>query len=419
MMSGLFDRDKWQEIFATLRKNKLRTFLTALGVFWGIFMLVFLLGMGKGLENGVYKDFGSNAKNIMWVWTNRTTLPYKGFKAGRIARLKLEDLDVLREKVEELDKIAPRSDIGQQPVVYKLNSGDYNIRGELTGMPEIEGYHITSGRYINESDINESRKTVAIGSTVRKELFGDTNPVGEHITIRGVDFTVVGEFTPAQRKEWNRSDMEALVMPLTTMSRAFGRGENIDYMIVSAKPGYRVANMEPKIRSVLKEIKIIHPDDPQGIGGFNLEERFQQVQSLFVGIKGFLWFVGIGTLLAGIIGVSNIMLIIVKERTKEIGIRKALGATPNSIINLIITESVFITALSGYLGLIIGTFLIGLINYIMVSNNLEPENFYNPQVNIYVGVVALIILVLSGVLAGFIPAMQAAKVNPVIALKDE
>ncbi len=418
-MSGLFDRDKWQEIFATLRKNKLRTFLTALGVFWGIFMLVFLLGMGKGLENGVYKDFGSNAKNIMWVWTNRTTLPYKGFKAGRIARLKLNDLEVLREKVEELDKIAPRSDIGQHPVVYKLNSGDYNIRGELTGMPEIEGFQITTGRYINEADIEHGKKTVVIGSTVRKELFGALNPVGEHITIRGVDFTVVGEFRPAQLKEWNRSDMEALVIPLTTMSRAFGRGENIDYMIVSAKPGYRVANMEPKIRRVLKEQKTIHPDDPQGIGGFNLEERFQQVQSLFIGIKGFLWFVGIGTLLAGIIGVSNIMLIIVKERTKEIGIRKALGATPNSIINLIITESVFITALSGYLGLIMGTFLIGLINYIMVSNNLEPENFYNPQVNITVGVVALMILVLSGVLAGFIPAMQAAKVNPVNALKDE
>lgn len=419
MMSGIFDRDKWQEIFATMAKNKLRTLLTALGVFWGIFMLVFLLGMGRGLENGVYRDFGARAKNIMYVWTSRTSLPYQGFKAGRIVSLDLEDIEILKEKVEELDMIAPRNEIGQHPVVYKLNSGEYTVRGELTDMPIIEAFEIVSGRYINESDVEFAKKSVVIGRTVSKELFGKEDPVGKHLTIRGVDFMVVGVFGPAQIKEWTRSDMESVVIPLSTMSRAFGTGEKVDYMVCSAKPGFQVALMEPKIRAVLKELNTIHPDDPQGIGGFNLEEEFQQVQSLFLGIKLFLWFVGIGTLVAGIIGVSNIMLIIVKERTKEIGIRKALGATPRSIINLILTESVFITALSGYLGMILGTFLIGGISYLLRANNIETENFYNPQVNMYVGIVAVSVLVISGLVAGLIPAMQAAKVNPVEALKDE
>ena len=419
MMGGIFDRDKWQEILATMQKNKLRTFITSLGVFWGIFMLIFLLGMGKGLENGVYKDFGARAKNIMWVWTERTTLPHKGYKPGRIVRLDLDDIEALKQNVEELDMIAPRNEIGTQPVVYQLNSGDYNVRGELTDMPSIEAFKITKGRYINQSDIDVGRKSAVIGETIRKELFGDEEHIGKHITIRGVDFTVVGSFRPQEIKEWTRSDMESVVIPLTTMSRAFGVGNKVDYMVCSAKPGYRVAQMEPKIREVLKERKSIHPDDPQGIGGFNLEEEFQQVQGLFIGIKVFLWFVGIGTLMAGIIGVSNIMLIIVKERTKEIGIRKALGATPGSIINLILTESVLITALSGYLGLISGTFIIGGIAYLLHVNDVQTDNFYNPQVNIYVGVTAVVVLVIAGLLAGLIPARQAAKVNPVVALKDE
>lgn len=419
MMEGIFDRDKWEEIFATIKKNKLRTFLTALGVFWGVFMLVFLLGMGKGLENGVYRDFGASAKNIMYVWTTRTTLPYKGYKPGRRVELTLEDVALLREKVVELDMIAPRNEIGQNPVVFGTISEDYAIRGEFTDMPEIEGFIITDGRYINESDIQSARKVAVVGSIVKNVLFGDIDPVGKHITIRGVDFMVVGVFKPELEKEWNRDDMESVVIPLTTMSRAFGTGDFVDYMVCSTKPGYKVSGMEANIRRILKERKSIHPDDSEGIGGFNLEERFQQVQQLFIGIQGFLWFVGIGTLIAGIIGVSNIMLIIVKERTKEIGIRKALGATPGSIISLILTESVFITALSGYLGMILGTLIIGGINYLLQANNIVTENFYNPQVKAFIGITATIILVLAGLIAGFLPALQAARVNPVVALKDE
>lgn len=419
MIRGIFDRDKWQEILATIRKNKLRSFLTALGVFWGIFMLVFLLGMGKGLENGVYKDFGARAKNIMYVWSSRTTMPYKGFAAGRIVPLELSDLDVLRSQVEEIDMIAPRNEVGPFQVSKGDKGDSYNVRGELTDMPKIEAFIVHDGRYINQGDVRDARKVVVLGQTVKDVIFGDENAIGEHVTIKGIDFTVVGVYGPAQVKEWTRSDMETVVVPLTTLSRAFGTGEFIDYMVCSAKPGTRVADMEPKIRKVLKEINSIHPDDPQGIGGFNLEKEFQQIQGLFLGIKIFLWFVGIGTLLAGIIGVSNIMLIIVKERTKEIGIRKALGATPGSIVSMILTESVFITALSGYLGIIAGTFLIWGLNSIMVMSGAEAENFHNPEVNWYVGAFALVVLIVSGTIAGLIPARQAAKVNPVVALKDE
>lgn len=418
-MGGIFDRDKWQEIFATIRKNKLRSALTALGVFWGIFMLVFLLGMGKGLENGVYRDFGSRAKNTMFVWTNRTTMPYKGFSAGRYVPLSLDDLDVLRDRVEELDMIAPRTQRGPYIIDYKGQNESYNIRGELTDMPKIDALNVYQGRYINQADVDAGRKVTVLGISAKKVLFGDEDPIGKHVTIKGIDFMVVGVMGPEQIKDWTREDMETAVIPLTTMSRAFGTGDRIDYMVCSAKPGTHVAVMEPKIRRILKELHSIHPDDPQGIGGFNLEERFQQVQGLFFGINIFLWFVGIGTLLAGVIGVSNIMLITVKERTKEIGIRKALGATPGSIINMILTESVFITAFSGYFGVILGTLLVGGINYLMVANGVETENFANPEVNFYVALTAIVVLVVAGSIAGFIPAMQAAKVNPVNALKDE
>jgi len=418
-MRGLFDWDKWQEIFATIAKNKLRSFLTALGVFWGIFMLVFLLGMGKGLENGVKRNFGGIAKNIMFVWSWRTTLPYNGYAAGRAVPLELSDLDILRSQVDELDKIAPRNTVGPFIVDYKGINKSYEIRGELTEMPNIMAMIVHKGRYINQSDIDAGRKVAVLGVSVRDLLFGDKDPIGQHILIKGIDFRVVGVFGPEKEGGNNRDDMEAVVIPLTTMDRAFGTGGFIDYMVVSAKSGVHVADMEPKIRRILKELNNVDPNDPQGIGGFNLEKEYQQIQSLFLGIQVLFWTIGIGTLLAGIVGVSNIMLIIVKERTKEIGIRKALGAEPRSIISMILTESIFITSMSGYLGIVCGTFLIWGFDSLMEMNDMEVDNFYNPEVNLGVAVVAMLTLIVAGTIAGLIPALQAAKVNPVTALKDE
>lgn len=415
----LIDSDKWQEIFATIRKNKLRTFLTALGVFWGIFMLVFLLGMGKGLENGVFRDFGSSAKNVMFVWSNRTTKPYDGYVAGRRLKFTEDDLAALKRELPQIDDLAPRAFLGSQPITYKEIQEQFEVRGEQTQMPRVNDLIVHKGRYINEGDLINRRKVAVIGTQVAKILFGDEEQIGKHIRIRGVDFTVIGIFGPAQLKPWNQDETESAVIPLTTMTQAFGTKGEIGYFACLVKDNFRVSEIEDKLKTILKTRHHVHPDDPEAIGGFNLQEQFKKVQSLFLGIKLFLWFVGIGTLIAGIVGVSNIMLIIVKERTKEIGIRKALGATPRSIINMIMTESVFITALSGYLGLALGSLIIGGLSFLMYSNDVDVQNFYNPEVNVGVGIFAMIVLIIAGLIAGFVPALQASKVNPVIALKDE
>lgn len=415
----MFDRDTWQEIFATMSKHKLRTGLTALGVFWGIFMLVFVLGMGKGLENGVFKDFDLKAKNVMFAWTWATSKPYKGFQPGRYPQLTFDDIEAIKNNIEGISLISPRLYMGNSSINFKDKSDDYEVRGELADMFKIEALILHEGRYINALDQTESRKVVVIGTRVKEVLFGNQDCIGKYIQIKGVEFRVIGVFGPTQVKPWTEDEMESVVIPLSTMHRTFGMGGRVDYFVCAGKPDVRISEIEPKVKALLKQRHNIAPDDPQGIGSENVEAEYLSVRNLFAGIKAFLWFVGIGTLLAGIVGVSNIMLIVVKERTKEIGVRKALGATPSSIIYMILTESVFITSISGYLGLMAGTFVIGGINYFMMANNIEASNFYNPQVNMTIGLGAVILLVVAGTIAGLIPALTAARVNPVTALKDE
>ncbi len=415
----MLDRDTWQEILSTIRKNKLRTFLTALGVFWGIFMLVFLLGMGNGLENGVYRGFGKGAKNVMYVWSNKTNVAYKGLPPGRRIRLNLEDVLAVSE-LKGVGSVSPRTSLGNRRLDYGTLSTNYEIRGEFPAGKQVSGYTMDEGRYINQFDLNENRKVAVLGRVVKKELFGDEPAVGKHIRVSGIDLQIVGVFALEDVKEWNMEDLEAVIVPLTTCYKTFGvENRRVNFFGVTGANKTPISSIEKKVRSLLKERHSIAPDDKTGIGGFNLEERFQSVQSLFFGIKALLWFVGIGTLVAGIVGVSNIMLITVKERTKEIGIRKALGATPGSIISMILTESIFITSVAGYLGLMAGTFLIIGLNYIMIEMGVENQNFYDPKVNLTIAVSALVFLIFAGSIAGLIPAIQAAQVNPVVALKDE
>lgn len=415
----MFNRDIWQEIMASIRKHKLRSGLTALGVFWGVFMLVFVLGMGQGLENGVFRNFGESAKNVMYVWPERTTQPYQGLQPGRLPQLRISDIRAIQQNIPEVEYIAPRLSLRGIPVNYQEIGDRYEIRGELQDMIRIEALRLHAGRYINELDIRDNRKVAVLGKRTAEVLFDQESPIGRYIQIKGIEFRVVGIFGPMQVKPWTESDQEAVVIPLTTMYRAFGTGERVDYFVCSAAPEVRVSTIEPKVKGLLRQRHRVAPDDPRGIGGFNLEQNYQSIVNLFAGIKAFLWFVGIGALLAGVVGIGNIMLITVKERTKEIGIRKAIGATPASIINMILAESVLITSVSGYLGLIAATFLIGLTNYIMMANGMEVDNFHNPQVNLSVGVGAIVLLVIAGLIAGFVPAMQAAGINPVEALRDE
>jgi putative ABC transport system permease protein len=414
----LIDRDNWQEIWATISRNKLRTALTALGVFWGIFMLVFVLGMGAGLKNGVFRSFEGRANNLMYLWTEPTSQPFDGFNAGREPEFTIDDIEAIREQFPEVQYLAPRYSINGN-VVYGGQSGSWQIRGELTDMIQVEALKLYSGRYINPTDIAGERKVAVIGDRIRQELFGAEDPIGRYVSLRGVEFLVVGVFGPIEVKPWNQEDLESVVVPLTTMYKTFGTPRQVDYFIVTAYPDVDIRHLEPQVKDFLRGRHHVAPKDPRGIGGFNLADEFEQFRNLFFGINGFLWFVGIGTLLAGVVSVGNIMLITVKERTREIGIRKALGATPASIVSMIMAESVLITFASGYLGLLLGTGLIWGIDALMTANGETVENFHHPEVYLGVGLSALVILILSGLIAGLVPATLAAQVNPVNALRNE
>ncbi len=415
----MFDLDHWQEILISIKKHKLRTFLTALGVFWGIFMLVFLMGSGKGLENGVVGQFGTHATNALYVWTQRTTLPYKGLPPGRFNQLTSDDIKAIEDHFPQVEYIAPRLFVPAGEIIHGNNSAAFDVRGERPDLLHIDAMLISEGRFINDFDIQKRRKVAVIGNRVREVLFkGEENesPIGKNVKINGAEYLVVGIFKSSSRGEEAVEDEQTIFIPLTTAQQVTNRHNEINWFVCTIDKNYRIAPIDEGIKSLLKDRHRIHPDDQQGVRSDNIEEEFREINGLFFGIRLIVWIVGIGSLLAGVVGVGNIMLIIVKERTKEIGIRKALGATPGSIINMILLESVFITTLAGYFGLLASTGLIFIMNTAIGDGS---EFFANPEVDMGVGLGALLILVISGALTGLIPALQAANVNPVVALKDE
>jgi putative ABC transport system permease protein len=420
----MFDQDKWQEIFHSIKKNKLRAFLTMFGVFWGLFMLMLLLGSGKGLENGVKKGFDSWATNSGFVWTRRTTMPHDGFKPGRFIRFELDDVKALKQNVEGLQHICPRNQLGGfmggNNVVRNNKTGAFSIYGDMPEYQEIQKVDVTAGRHLNPLDIEEKRKVAVIGKSVTEQLFeSHEDPINQYIKINGIFFKVIGTFQSKRTGEDAERDTQSIYIPFTAFNQAFSYGNRVGWFAFSAMPNFPVSTVEENIKKVLRERHHVHPEDEAAIGSANLEEEYNQLNGLFTGISVFVWIVGIGTLLAGIIGVSNIMLIIVKERTKEIGIRKSLGATPASIISLIIQESVFITAVAGYVGLFLGILLIETISYALESNGVDTGFFGRPEINLTVASSALIVLIFSGVLAGLFPASKASKINPIEALRTE
>ncbi|QHT66097.1 ABC transporter permease [Rhodocytophaga rosea] len=415
----MFDLDKWSEIYATVRKHKLRTFLTAFGVFWGIFMLVVLLGAGNGFENGVVGSFDI-AKNTVFVWSQRTSIPYKGLKAGRYIPFTNDDVVAIRQTIPEVAILAPQNQVqGNFKVNYNNKSSSFTVYGEYPDWMGVKPLVILQGRFVNTLDIRDKRKVAIIGTRVHKVLFGDKDPIGEYISIKGIYFKVVGTFKGRGSTEDNQEDAQTIFIPSTTLQQAFNQYNRVDYLAMVPQEGVESAVIEKKVKELLAKRHDIHPDDVRALGSANVEEEFKRIQGLFTGIKGFSWVVSIGTIIAGIIGVGNIMLIVVKERTKEIGIRKALGATPWSIISLIIQESIVITGVAGYIGLVTGTGLIALINYLLKKFEAEGEFFANPEVNLTIAATALLLLVFCGAIAGLIPATKAANIDPVVALRDE
>jgi putative ABC transport system permease protein len=411
--------EKIKEIYEVLSRNKLRTFLTAFGVGWGILMLVIMLGAGKGLENGVQRQFGGMATNSIFMWTQPTSIPYKGFKEGRYFNFNNADTKALKTNIPEIQYISPGLQLGGW-------RGSNNVkRGSRTGAFEINGYtpdaqhvkllKIREGRFINENDIENRRKICLIGQRVREILFDAGEEVmGKYIEVQGVHFKIVGSFESSRYGDDATGENQSIYLPFTTFQSAFNLGDLVFWYVITAYDDVPASLVEDKAKALLKERHSVSPDDPRGIGGFNAAEEFKKVNNVFLGIQFLSWFVGVLTLFAGIIGISNIMLVIIKERTKEIGIRRSVGATPFSIIYQIILESVLLTSIAGLSGLALGVWILELF-----GGYIDHDAFTNPEVDFSVAVTALIILIIAGVLAGLMPANRAVRINPVDALRSE
>jgi putative ABC transport system permease protein len=422
----MFDLDKWQEIFAALKKNKMRTFLTAFGVFWGIFMLIIMLGSGRGLQNAVFEGMKDFATNSVFLWTQPTTEPFAGFPRGRRFNFRNDDIEALRKNIPELDVIAPRlqargGSSATDNVVRGIKTGSFTINGDYPEWNLIDPVKILSGRFLNNLDLNHKRKVAVIGDMVKDILFdADEDPIGKYIRINGVYFQVVGVFSPLNSNIGFGGDKaQSIYIPFTTLQQTYNYGDMVGWFAMTAKDDIPASVIDEKAKELLKRRHKINPADNQAVTGVNLDEEFKKVSGLFLGIDVLIWIVGIGTLLAGVIGISNIMLIVVKERTKEIGIQRALGATPRKIISQIITESVFLTTVAGYFGLSIAVFLLEMINKALMASGGENQAFRNPGVDFNIAVTALIILIVAGAVAGLIPANRAVKIKPIDALRDE
>lgn len=421
---NLFDADKWQEIFFALKKNKLRTFFTAFGVFWGIFMLIIMLGSGKGLSNGASQGMGDMATNAMFMWTQQTTVPYKGFPRGRRYNFNNDDTKALRDNISEIEYLAPRLQVGGRNggnnVVRGERTAAFRIQGDYPDFNKIDPCNIESGRFINDLDIDEKRKNIVIGTRVYEEMFENgEEAVGEYIRIQGVYFKVVGVFSSKKNGRQAEQENSQIFMPFTTLQQTYNMGNIVGWYSITAKEGHSASQVLDKAKEVVKSRHSISPADDRAVGSFNLEEEFTKMTTLFTGIDILIWIVGIGTLFAGVIGVSNIMLIVVKERTKEIGIQRALGATPLLIKTQIVLESVFLTTVAGYVGLTLGVGVLELINNLLISSGASTDMFNNPEVDFNKAILALVVLVFAGMLAGLIPAQRAVQLKPIDALRDE
>jgi putative ABC transport system permease protein len=421
---NVFDLDNWQEIFSTLKNNKVRTFFTAFGVFWGIFMLVLMLGSGNGLKNAAYNGWGDFATNSFFMWTQRTSMPYKGFKRGRNFNFNNKDTEALKDKIPEIKVLAPRLQAGgyrgASNVVRGKETGAFNIYGDYPEFMDIDPVQMTDGRFINQKDITDMRKVAVVGNAVVDALFkAGEEPVGDYIKIQGVYFNVVGTFESKKQGGEADRDANSIFLPFSTMQKTFNYGDAVFWYAITSQDHVPASITEEKVIDLMKVRHKIHPEDDQAIGHFNVETEFKKMEGLFMGIDGLIWVVGIGTLLAGIIGVSNIMLIIIKERTNEIGVKRALGATPINIISQVILESVFLTTLAGYFGLVMGVALLGVIDNTMQNSGADSQFFLHPEIDFSIGVTALVILIISGIFAGMIPAKRALSIKPVDALRDE
>lgn len=413
-MKFLFERDTWQEVYESLSKNKLRTILTMVGVWWGILLLIGLLGAARGLENSFNRLFGDFATNSVFVWGQSTSKPFKGFQEGRQVKLQLSDAKKVEENVEGIEFVVPRNQ-NQAQVVRNFLSGTFSLNGDYPLLDKVQKKKLIHGRFINQNDIDNNRKVVVISEEVYKQLFEkDAEMIGEYVQINDMNFKVIGMFQNGNVNMGPTSDMH---IPFTTFQQIYNLGDRIGWMMITGKPEYDIAQIEQDAKLLLRNLNRIHPEDNRAFGSFNLGKEFKKVTGFLVGMQFLTWFVGIATLIAGVFAIGNILLITVKERTKEIGVRRALGATPFEIKRQILVEAVFLTIFAGILGIISGGWI--LIALDAAFGQGDEAVIVNASVSIAVVFIALIILVVLGTFIGLIPAFKATSIKPIEALREE
>ncbi|MDR1090896.1 MAG: ABC transporter permease [Prevotella sp.] len=418
----MFDLDNWQEIWTTITRNKLRSILTGFGVFWGIFMLILLIGAGNSLQGGISKNFDGFASNSCFFWTGRTSEAYKGYRKGRTWSMNVRDMNLIRRKAASVEYISPMLFIGggEKNTVRGLKSGTYDVRGIYPEHFKVEGQHIMSGRLFNYLDEQGSRKVCIIGKVVYETLFkSGESAIGQYIRVNGIYFQVIGVIRPKSRASIGGNVEESVYLPFSTTQRAFNQGQDIWFMACTAKPGYPASMVEEEVKSIIKTAHDISPTDEKAMGSVNVEKQFQIFQNLFFGIDILIWIVGLGALFSGIIGISNIMLVTVRERTREIGVRRAIGAKPLAIMAQILSESFVLTAIAGFAGFLFGVSILEIIYKAMTTGISEEQIFIPPFVSFWTAIVAMLIIIFSGILAGLMPALRALRVKAIDAIRDE
>ena len=417
----IFNRDTWQEIFGSIRKNKARTIITVIGVLWGIFIYIVLSGAAKGLDHGFEEEFKGVAMNSMFAWPMQTSVPYAGFKSGKPVKFKLGDVQVLKSRIPMIKSIAPRIvkggfSGGSGSVVRGQRTGSYSIYGDYSIFSKIFIQKIyIGGRFINEGDVKSCRKVCIIGEKTKKDLFGkDEKAVGEYIQIDKVFFKVIGVKKYEEGGGMEQDD--DITIPFTTFQKLYNTGDDIGWLAIAAHDDADVVKVEDDVKRILKEIHQISPEDERAIGSFNLGEMFVRIFGFAKGLAFLSLVVGVATIIAGVIGIGNILLISVKERTKELGVRRALGATPSEVRGQIILESVFLTMISGVFGIILGALVLRLIDFLSKDADIP---YTNPTVPIPYILGALFLMVALGTLIGLIPAQRAVSIKPIDALREE
>jgi putative ABC transport system permease protein len=414
MIKFLFDRDTWQEVYDSMSKNKLRTVITMVGVWWGILLLIALLGAARGMENSFNRMFGDFATNSVFIWGQSTSKPFKGFQEGRGVNLKLSHAKKIEENIEGIEFVVPRNR-NQAFVVRNFLSGSYSVNGDYPLLDKVQKKKLINGRFINQNDIDDNKKVAVISEDIYKQLFEkDEFAIGQYIQMNSINFTIIGVFQTENANMGLSSDIH---IPFTTFQQIYNKGDTIGWLMITGKPEYNIKQIEEDAKLLLRNLNKIHPKDKRAFGSFNLGKEFAKTTGFLKGMQFLTWFIGIATLIAGVFAIGNILLITVKERTKEIGVRRALGATPFEIKRQIVVEAVFMTLIAGLLGIISGGWI--LIAADSAWGQGDDATLINASVSIAVVFIALLVLVTLGTLIGLIPAFKATSIKPIEALREE